>query len=87
MLLGPAVGSALYDAGGFKLPFLSVGSVALAIAILLLFIIPNVRPDVRDKADGGKSLTFAGLAKVRLIVYTCNFINFDFYLTFHRKLS
>ena len=52
MLLGPAVGSALYDAGGFKLPFLSVGSVALAIAILLLFIIPNVRPDVRDKADG-----------------------------------
>ena len=61
---GPALGSALYGLGGFTLPFLSVGSVTLLVAILLLFIVPNVKTEEKDKRDAGKSLTFAGLVKV-----------------------
>lgn len=58
------MGSALYGVGGFTLPFLSVGSVTLVVAILLLFIVPNVKMEEKDKTDGGKSLTFTGLIKV-----------------------
>jgi hypothetical protein len=66
MFLGPALGSALYSLGGFTLPFISVGSVTLLIAIFLLIIVPNVTTEAKDKTDGGKSLTFAGLIKVNL---------------------
>ena len=63
--LGPALGSALYSVGGFYLPFITVGSVAFVAAVLLLFIVPNVKPEKRDKTDGGKSLTFSALIRVK----------------------
>ena len=63
--LGPALGSALYNLGGFSLPFFSVGSGALLVAILLLVVVPNVTTDSKEKTDGGKSLTFSGLFRVR----------------------
>jgi cell division protein FtsW (lipid II flippase) len=58
----------LYSLGGFTLPFISVGSVTLLVAILLLIIVPNIKMEEKDKTDGGKSLTFAGLLKVNLAV-------------------
>ena len=39
--LGPAIGGVFYDLGGFKLPFITVGSIALVIAIGLIFLIPG----------------------------------------------
>ncbi len=36
------MGSFLYEAGGFKLPFIVVGSIALIIATSLLFLIPGM---------------------------------------------
>ena len=62
--LGPALGSALYGLGGFSLPFFSVGSVTLAVAVLLLIVVPSVETEKKDKTDGGKTLTFAGLFRV-----------------------
>ena len=59
------MGSALYNLGGFSLPFFSVGSGALLVAILLLVVVPNVTTDSKEKTDGGKSLTFSGLFRVR----------------------
>ena len=40
--LGPAIGGVFYDLGGFKLPFITVGSIALVIAIGLIFLIPGI---------------------------------------------
>ena len=39
--LGPAVGVLIYDLGGFKLPFIVVGLVALVLAVALIFLIPG----------------------------------------------
>lgn len=39
--LGPAIGGALSDVGGFKFPFLLIGSIAFIIAVALIFIIPG----------------------------------------------
>ena len=41
-MLGPGVGAALYEAGGFMLPFLVVGSVSTLLSIALAFTIPNM---------------------------------------------
>ena len=43
--LGPAVGVLIYDLGGFKLPFIVVGVVALILAIALIFLIPGENTD------------------------------------------
>ena len=39
--LGPAVGAWLYGIGGFMLPFISVSSVCLILASLLIVTIPS----------------------------------------------
>ncbi len=58
------MGSVLYNAGGFKLPFFVVGSIGLVVATSLVFVIPNVKPDPIKKSSE-KSLTFKDIAKVR----------------------
>ena len=39
-ITGPAVGAWLYDAGGFMLPFLVVGSISTTLSVLLIVTIP-----------------------------------------------
>ena len=41
-MLGPAVGAALYEAGGFMLPFFSIGGLSTVLSITLSFTIPNL---------------------------------------------
>ena len=66
LFLGPALGSALYQAGGFLLPFLVVGIWCLIGAFGILFTIPNVKSndDQKDSNDDRKKLTLKDLAKV-----------------------
>ena len=67
--LGPALGSALYVAGGFTLPYLVVASMAFIMAIVLAVVVPNVT--VNEKVDGDpetKSVTFSALIKVKNLV-------------------
>ena len=62
---GPALGSALYSLGGFPLPFLSVGTFGLIIAIALFFVVPDVQSNRDDSPDGdSKVLTLRGISKV-----------------------
>ena len=66
--LGPAVGSALYQLGGFTLPFLVVGVWCSVSAIGLLFTLPNVnknnsKEDTADNANK-KKIGFKDLIKV-----------------------
>ena len=64
---GPALGSALYSLGGFPLPFLSVGTFGLIIAIALFFVVPDVQSNRDDSPDGdSKVLTLRGISKVTL---------------------
>ncbi len=75
----------MYSLGGFTLPFISVGSVTLLVAIFLLIIVPNVTTEAKDKTDGGKSLTFAGLIKVNLSG-TIMFQNHNFLFEFRVQI-
>ena len=60
---GPAVGSVLYNVGGFQLPFLVVGSVAVIVANIMVLVIPNAKPDPVKKSSA-KSLTFIDILVV-----------------------
>ncbi|GFQ98152.1 MFS-type transporter SLC18B1 [Trichonephila clavata] len=42
MIVGPTVGGALYDLGGYGLPFYVVGTVVILDAIVIFFILPDV---------------------------------------------
>ena len=66
--MGPAVGSLLYTAGGFLLPFVVVGSIGLVVATALLILIPNVRSDGPTQGDSGRALTFRTLVQVRFLI-------------------
>ena len=46
--VGPVVGSALYTVGGFSLPFYAVGGLTTLIAVVMLFIVPNINKDDED---------------------------------------
>ena len=50
-MLGPGVGAALYEAGGFMLPFLIIGSLSTLFSIALAFTIPDVS-DVQEEQQG-----------------------------------
>ncbi len=52
LFVGPGIGSVLYSAGGFKLPFLVVGSFSLAFAFVGCCI-PNPQSAV-DKQEEKK---------------------------------
>jgi len=57
-MIGPAIGSFLYDVGGFPLPFFSTGVLAFVIAIMLIFSIPDVQNKNCQKAEiSGNILT------------------------------
>ena len=45
------MGSALYSIGGFPLPFLSVGTFGLFVAIALYFVVPDVQGNANDSPD------------------------------------
>ena len=63
---GPVLGSALYSAGGFGLPFWVVGGSGVVIAVCLYFLIPKVKGKKPDASDAPtKSLTMKGVFMVR----------------------
>ena len=66
LFAGPVLGSALYSAGGFGLPFWVVGGSGVIIAVCLYFLIPKVKGKKPDASDAPtKSLTMKGVFMVR----------------------
>ena len=47
-LLGPVIGAKLYSAGGFGVPFWTVGGLILMLAIIMHFLVPNVKSPPQD---------------------------------------
>ena len=67
---GPALGSALFIAGGFTLPYIVVSSMAFIMAIVLAIVVPKVKTD--DKNDSNnqtKSVTFSAMVKVSIVCF------------------
>lgn len=62
-MISPAIGSALYQIGGFLLPYLVVGSWCMLGAIGLFLAVPNVKK-TPDNLSSGKKLTYCEIIKV-----------------------
>ena len=62
--LGPALGSVLYQVGGFLLPFMCVGIWCFIGAFGVLFTIPKVDMSIDLNAVDGKKLNILDLLKV-----------------------
>lgn len=52
LIVGPSVGGALYELGGYYLPFVSLGSCLVLAACLTLFLLPS-NYDEDDKSEEG----------------------------------
>ena len=65
---GPVIGSGLYSLGGFLLPFVTVGSIGISLAICLLFAIPSGEyeklEESKDTKTKTKKLTWSGIFQV-----------------------
>jgi len=72
--IGPVIGSTLYSAGGFGLPFWVIGSIAFIVGLYLIVALPKFHhkdaPDVEseellaEKVDSGKTLNIIDILKV-----------------------
>ncbi len=65
------MGSVTYEAGGFELPFYIFGGLDLILAIVGIFVVPNVKSVRTKKAedvDGKRSLTLTAVVKVFCVV-------------------
>ena len=58
MTTGPALGSILYEAGGFTLPFTLVGGIGMFVATSMIFTIPHVEPEKRTPGTEIRKLTY-----------------------------
>ncbi len=71
LITGPALGSALFVAGGFTLPYVVVASSAFLVAIILAIVVPKVSIDEKSKCQT-KSVGFLAILKVqRLFLFLC----------------
>ena len=64
IIVGPAVGSGLYQLGGFTLPFLTVGIWCTVATLGLLIILPNVNKNKESTIRNENEIDFNALIKV-----------------------
>ena len=55
LMIGPALGSLLFQAGGFKLPFIVVGGAACVVAVVLPFALARVDSKPEENLSNGVS--------------------------------
>ena len=79
-MLGPPIGSALYQYGGFTTPFYVIGSLTALLAVVLVFLVPKMRGSRESGSDdhgansnpncvgGGKKLSLLEVMKVGLLM-------------------
>ena len=68
---GPVIGSGLYSLGGFLLPFVTVGSIGIILAICLFFAIPSGEYEKQEENNDlkTKKLTWSGVFQVHYRKY------------------
>ena len=66
MIVGPTVGGALYQVGGYILPFVVLGSVLIGAAVMTHFVLPS-KYDERTEADREETRGLCDLLRVPAI--------------------
>lgn len=79
LITGPTLGGALYDLGGYGLPFYVVGSIVIIDAIVIFFVLPDVEePKVPKKGNMLKFWKHPRTIIYSLSVFTSfNYIGFN----------
>ena len=79
-MLGPPIGSALYQYGGFTTPFYVIGGLTALLAVVLIFLVPKMRGSRESGNDdhgtrsnpncdgGGKKLSLLEVVKVSFLM-------------------
>ena len=52
-MVGPTIGSALYQYGGFTTPFYVIGGLTAIVALVLIFLVPKMKDTQQCKDDNG----------------------------------
>lgn len=73
-LIGPAVGGALFQLGGFLLPFEVVGVLMVATAAIAFFAVPTIRMEKNKKESKGalQALAIPGVVLMLTTTMTCS---------------
>ena len=71
-MVGPTIGSALYQYGGFTTPFYVIGGLTAIVALVLIFLVPKMKDSQQsedDDVDGKNRQTSSGgsAKKLRLL--------------------
>lgn len=71
-LLGPVVGGAIYQAGGFYLPFVTMGAMQGMMGFISFLLLPEIRPFGNDTTDArrssaAKKVTITNMLKIPTI--------------------
>lgn len=61
LIVGPTVGGALYEVGGYTLPFAAMGGVLLGAAIITTCFLPSEGAEATPEAQAGRGQFFAAL--------------------------
>ena len=70
LLLGPTVGGALYELGGFTLPFVTLGGVLVCATIFCFFILPSSHEDSRSDNEKPSALQALKVPSIVMAMYS-----------------
>lgn len=68
-LLGPVVGGAIYQAGGFYLPFLTMGLLQFFMGLVCIFCLPRLSSST-DGRSAGKKISIVKVLKIPTIWFS-----------------
>ncbi|XP_076030715.1 MFS-type transporter SLC18B1-like [Oratosquilla oratoria] len=69
MIVGPTVGGALYEVGGYTLPFLVLGLVLMSAACMTYFVLPKHESDAKDPHGGGNLMAALKIPSISIAAF------------------
>ncbi|XP_042859974.1 MFS-type transporter SLC18B1-like [Penaeus japonicus] len=70
LIVGPTMGGALFELGGFTLPFITLGGMLLGAASLTYCILPAHSPDAKGESEAnGSMISLVRIPSVALVTY------------------
>lgn len=69
MIMGPTVGGALYELGGFTLPFVTLGGVLVGAAGFCALVLPNATDEARNNREKPSMLEALKVPSILLAMY------------------
>lgn len=63
-MVGPVAGGALHEIGGFKLPFLVLGSVQITVALICIYALPKYRKNAKQAISKKRDIRLLDVLKI-----------------------